>query len=354
MIEAVGYHKYFSEKYIPNLDGLRAISILLVIIHHIPKFTAHPILERFQQNGRFGVYLFFAISGLLIAQLALQEKKLTGFFNIKNFYIRRTLRLFPLYYVVMAIVCILVFGFRVFPPNETQSFLEKLPSYLFYYSNLGDIGGHFSLLWSLAVEEQFYLIFSLVFFFCSLRLSFGIFLTLLFLHVLSLWEFITVKYLGRVLIQQGTILMGVCFAYLLQKKGFYEVLQRFFGNKIVLWCLALFFIVFLFLYSDNAADPPPLYFEVLIALFVAMAAISPPLPILENPIFAYIGKISYGIYLLHTIILFAVKRFVTDEPLMTFLVGLPLILAVCSLSYEYFEKYFLKLKNRFKSSNGSA
>lgn len=351
VFEPTPYPTFQAEKHIPNLDGLRGISILLVMIHHIPPVRAE-FLKNFQYNSRIGVYLFFAISGFLITRLALRELAITGTFNIKNFYIRRSLRLFPLYYTVLAAVCLMVFVFNVYPQEIKQQFAEKLPSYLFYYSNLaGPIGGPFSLLWSLAVEEQFYLFFSLVFLFFPKWVSFTTFATLAGLQAtMPLWtplfndNFTLLMAIGL----PGPIFLGVCFAYCVDNPIFYSYFSRLFSNPSCLATLGI--LLMLYLYFNGETFPIPdwtLY--TLTALLVVACGISPSLSIIDGPFLSYVGKISYGIYLMHTIVFYGVKKYVSDSSLVVLLIGGALTIWIASLSYEHYEKFFLKLKNKFST-----
>ena len=350
MYHTASYDQFQTAKHIPNLDGLRGISILLVMLHHIPVVSTH-FLQKLQQNGRLGVALFFAISGFLITQLALRELKSTGSFNIKNFYIRRSLRLFPLYYTVLAVVCILVCVANVYPADTRKHFAEKLPSYLFYYSNLtGPISGPFSLLWSLAVEEQFYLFFSLAFLFFPKTVSFSIFVILTALQfTMSLWTpyFDDNATLLRLIGLPGPIFLGVLFAYLFESVSFYNFFSRYFGNRFAL-TIVITIVAFYLMTNPSARFPiPDWMFNTSITLLVVICAICPPLFILGGPIMSYIGKISYGIYLIHTIVFYGIKGFVSSNSLVVFLIGGLLTIAIASLSYEYYEKYFLNLKKRF-------
>ena len=146
--------------YIPNLDGLRAFAIALVLFHHAPPVAAGP-LRVLQENGRYGVSLFFVISGYLITTLLRREERARGAVRLARFYARRSLRLMPLYYVTLALYAVLVLGLHRFSAHSRELFVAKLPSYLFYYSNVvaHATEGPFFFAWSLAAEEQFYAVF---------------------------------------------------------------------------------------------------------------------------------------------------------------------------------------------------
>jgi peptidoglycan/LPS O-acetylase OafA/YrhL len=137
------------------LDGLRAVSVVVVIGCHFA--YAHAELDRGAVVGRIfdgdlGVRIFFVISGFLITTLMLQEKKRYGNVSLKNFYLRRMLRLFPVQY---AFVAFLVAIALVMPVRASTCGIITAATFTRNYACFEWIDGHF---WSLAVEEQFYLI----------------------------------------------------------------------------------------------------------------------------------------------------------------------------------------------------
>lgn len=146
---------------LPSLDGWRAISILLVLGAHTMHTSGFPqeqeALFKHAFDGHLGVRFFFVISGFLITWLMLQEEQRTGTVNLKNFYLRRALRILPVYLAFLGVLALL----QVFTPFE-QSALAWFGNLTFTtnYINDGHSSNH---LWSLAVEEQFYLIWPAVF-----------------------------------------------------------------------------------------------------------------------------------------------------------------------------------------------
>ena len=135
---------------LPSLDGLRALSIGLVLFAH-----SHPP-EELQKLafycGNLGVRIFFVISGFIITWLLLEEEKSSGAVSLKNFYIRRTARIFPAYYAYLAAVFLLDHAGLI----NSGSTIQKLLNILFL-ANYGPCEGPTGVLWSLGVEEQFYL-----------------------------------------------------------------------------------------------------------------------------------------------------------------------------------------------------
>src|SRR3954464_10540115 len=100
--------QFRANSYFGGLDLLRGLSILLVIFHHVPPPAGSSWLAVFHSNGRYGVSLFFVISGFLIATLLLRELRTLGSVSLGKFYLRRSLRLLPLYFACLALHAVLV------------------------------------------------------------------------------------------------------------------------------------------------------------------------------------------------------------------------------------------------------
>src|SRR5215831_9782405 len=139
---------------IPSLDGLRAISILLVVAGHSFDEGRSPLLfELFGHLGNYGVRIFFIISGFLITTLLLKEYTKTETISLRSFYLRRALRIFPAFYVYVAVICILaVLGVVSLLRGDV---LHAVTYTMNYHTTRGWYLNH---IWSLSVEEQFYLI----------------------------------------------------------------------------------------------------------------------------------------------------------------------------------------------------
>jgi peptidoglycan/LPS O-acetylase OafA/YrhL len=147
-------------RYIPTLDGWRALSVIGVILYHgrYDFFTGTPLLMKFASHGGIGVDVFFAISGFLICGLLLEEFTRTGDINLRRFYVRRCFRILPPYYAALIGICA-ASVFAAIPINRS----DLLGCLMFYRNYLpagmdahgGFYTAHF---WSLAVEEHFYLI----------------------------------------------------------------------------------------------------------------------------------------------------------------------------------------------------
>jgi peptidoglycan/LPS O-acetylase OafA/YrhL len=153
---------------IPSLDGLRAISISLVVLSHLNgtggfPLSGHPLLGLVDW-GTLGVRVFFVISGFLITGLLLKEIDATGGVSLRHFYFRRTMRIFPAYYVY--ILCMLVAAALGLVSLQRGDVLAAVTYTMNYHQTHGWSLGH---AWSLAVEEQFYLIWPAVLYFAGVR-----------------------------------------------------------------------------------------------------------------------------------------------------------------------------------------
>ncbi|MGY0038929.1 acyltransferase family protein [Pedobacter sp. NJ-S-72] len=147
-------------KYFSGFNGLRAIAVLLVVLIFHGK-----IIFPGMYNGWIGVDLFFVISGFLITNILVKQKGTTNFFS--NFYLRRSIRIFPLYYIVLLVAMLILYLIK-------RDQLTDLSYYFFYVQNIRAISTekYISLLahtWSLCIEEQFYLVWPVIVYFCPLK-----------------------------------------------------------------------------------------------------------------------------------------------------------------------------------------
>src|SRR5436309_834307 len=152
--------KAVTARRMPQLDGVRALAVLAVLVHHYLS-AAWPVLDRAGTSlGFLGVKLFFVLSGFLITGILLEGRLAddtpegrSRLRFLRQFYIRRFLRIFPLYYVVVALALIC----NIAPARQIAIWLLTYTVNI-YFSIVGEFPRHFSHLWSLAIEEQFYLV----------------------------------------------------------------------------------------------------------------------------------------------------------------------------------------------------
>ena len=352
--QVVGHH------YMPQLDTLRAIAVILVIISHW--FSAEHVFNRFTSNGTLGVTLFFVLSGFLITGILLRNKtdvqkgfSTSGAFKI--FYIRRSLRIFPVYYLLLVVLVLF----------NIASVRESFWWHFFYASNFffwakGEFGGSLSHLWTLSVEEQFYLIWPAIILFIPVKNLPAAFVLGILTAIIFRFLVITPQNeLGRFLMPGSldSFCIGALFAY-----GRYlttATYQRYAKSKNFLVIVAVVLLAFVHtsIYKNaNWFFKPDYYFIISISFGVLIDKVAdtvtyPPLGIfLNNKILQYIGKISYGIYLFHNFIPFFYglplpKSF---EPVSLYIIQIcrfGILIAIASLSWFLFEKPLLKLKDRF-------
>lgn len=146
-----------SNLYIPSLDGMRAVAFLLVFVAHAQPFKVLP--------GGFGVTVFFFLSGYLITTLLRAEAQQTGTVSLRTFYLRRVLRIFPPCYLTVTIVAALALAGLVY---NRESYASLVSAFLYFsnYWNIlgwGNLPAGLGILWSLAVEEHYYLLFPLLY-----------------------------------------------------------------------------------------------------------------------------------------------------------------------------------------------
>ncbi|WP_394847811.1 acyltransferase [Pendulispora brunnea] len=348
------FESYLRTTRFASLDGLRCLSILPVIWHHA---TPRP-LEGILGRGPFGVDLFFAISGFLITTLLLREGE--GI-SLKNFYVRRALRIFPLYYAVLGLYALR--GWLLLPDSPLRNhFLRNLPFYSTYTSNWFvdfDVPHAivFGFSWSLAVEEQFYLVWPWV-----VRKRGPLHLPAVFMlgcivldYALEhghLAAYIDSAGLGhRMLTSIATpICLGAVVAYVLHFRKSFSAADTMLGRR----CSAP--ILLLALAGLLAADGTPLFvIHIVMALLVASVCIRGDhglAKLLDIPMLRLVGVVSYGMYLFHVSVITGVKWLLPDAwrlaPVL-FVLATCITFAIAWASYRFFEMPFLGLKNRFRS-----
>ncbi len=354
------YADFRHSRFFGSLDGLRAFSIIGVIWFHawwgtpyFAKLSAIPVLRQ----GSYGVDVFFVISGFLITTLLLREQARFGTISIRDFYMRRALRIWPLYYATIALYVVLIVGFE--KGLREATFLHYLP-YFLTYTYTWFISPHwptgpFNLAWTLATEEQFYAVWPLVLRFVRGAWSSVVIVALVLLRIAAGYGW-TNYFLRPGLLPSRIVLsasIAICFGVLLaqalhSEAGFrrlYVLLGRKWSAPAAAAALAIC------LYPKH-----PQW----LASYLATAALVGACVIREDsglawllrfrPL-AYMGVLSYGMYLLNSVSVNAAERGLEKvgfaNPILTFLLSLALAMGAAFLSYRYFESRFLALKKRF-------
>jgi len=355
------YARFREVRFFGSLDGLRALSIIGVIWFHswwstpfYPTLEALPVLRQ----GEWGVHIFFVISGFLITTLLLREQKRSGTISIRDFYIRRSLRIWPLYYSVVAIYAVIMLTFQR-GSDRSHTFFHYLPGFLTYtYTWVITPNwptGPFNLAWTLATEEQFYVFWPFV-----LRFFRGIWPLVVMIAVIALRLAAGYGWTNRVLPPQSLparivlsiavpICLGVLLAQALDSERGFRWLSVILGGKwaapAALAALAICLI---------PEHPSKLAASLATAALVGACVIREDnglAPILKLRPIAWIGVLSYGMYLLNSLSVYTVRMALGKlgliHPLIVFPCGVSVTVAAAFLSYRYFETPFLELKKRF-------
>ena len=350
------YQEFRALRMFPSLDGLRCLCIIPVVFHHTAPSKASQLLAR----GFLGVDMFFIISGFLIVTLLLRERDQRGEFLLRKFYIRRALRIMPLYY---GIVILLTLAFATIASNGSQAnaFFGELPYYATFTSNWIQAATMFALAWSLAAEEQFYLLWPPVEKIAARPIP--IILALIFVsQLIQFHELDSVFYaifgrtpLESTMFYQSTfspMLFGVLLAHLLHERRSYELIAPLFSFRFAsLGFLSLLLLSIIFMPEDLKGLPRPLL-QLLMTLLLASCVICPNHilgRLLDQKQVKRIGAISYGIYLLHMFAMYIAEVALSRLDLTQYLlfpVTLALAIAMAEISYRYYEQPFLRLKSR--------
>ena len=350
------HERFLTRSYFSSLDGLRCLAILPVIWHHS---TPRP-LPGLLGKGPAGVDLFFCISGFLITTLLVREKARFGSIRLRAFYARRALRILPLYYVVLASYVL----YAVTLPASSAPrahFFRTLPYYVTFTANwFGSFAvTHpilFAFSWSLCIEEQFYAFWPWLV--DKLPRS-GALVAMLGLIALDYFTergalafALPPGSLGeRVLTSFATpIGLGAVLALALDSTRGFAFLEPFLAR---IWNAPLALLSVLALLAWPSA--PLFVFHLGLAWLVAACAVNERnglAALLTARAPSYVGRVSYGLYLLNSTAIALVHRAFpgrVESSLFVFTLGLPLALALASLSHRFIEAPCLRLRARFRA-----
>lgn len=335
--------------YRPELDILRFGAFLLVFLHHalphatIDYFTsdygifkqAASLLAGIARAGALGVDLFFALSAYLITELLLRERRSHGAIDIRAFYIRRILRIWPLYYFALLI---LVPAMSILPGEHMP--WSYLASFALFGGNwacaaCGYPPSSFALLWSVSIEEQFYLTWPWLVRLGTDRLRVIAYSMLAVATVTRLMLVIRdVHHPGiwcNTLARLDPIAGGALLACFLN-----GTIPKHSARARVVWIgFGAVLLIGAGAVGGNEGWPVLVTYPLSAAASVAIIFGTLGSRVRAG---AHLGKISYGLYVFHA----AVIRIVSSPVL-----ALPLTIAVAALSYRYLESPFLRLKDRF-------
>jgi peptidoglycan/LPS O-acetylase OafA/YrhL len=354
-----------SAKHLPQLDGVRGIAILLVVACHYFWFPTVPALRQLSMMraanlGWTGVDLFFVLSGFLLGGILIDQKGSEGYF--RRFYLRRAARILPLYYSWL-----LISPFLAGWGDPDLAYLVFAQNWMMAVFNRSHGGGLF-ISWSLAVEEQFYLVLPFLISYLSRR---G--LTVLLIAFVALQPLIRVIALPLVRSATSILILpvthgdglaiGVLLAIALRNQAAKDFYRRY-RRGIAAFAIGLaFYTATSLFYIGTNQDPraTPFFFPVaLVYGWIVFECVAVPGSLaarfcMLTPL-RFFGKISYCLYLTHWLVMLAIEQwaighraiaFVTPGALLRFTVvcgalSLGIASALCWLSYRFFEQPILR------------
>lgn len=351
-----------SAKYIKSLDGVRAIAALLVLVFHFSQYAIFQsdlgkMLQKIGFLGQTGVSLFFVLSGFLITRILFDQIHSSHYW--KNFIIRRSLRIFPLYYLYL--IC----EYFITPYlTNTQSPDISLQWYYWFY--LQDFATTFRWpsagpkhFWSLAVEEHFYLAWPFIVLYYKIKKLIQPIIAILIISALirlflAYFDYQTYFFTFA---RMDEIALGALLAWMeknqklnfFQQKTFYATLLLLGAISVILWGLfSSDGLLVLQVFKYNLISI--LYF-LMIGKIITLNHNHWLSRLLCSSFFSYTGKISYGLYVYQaTAVIWGLRQGYANKPLLFLASLIFFCYLIATISFYLFEQPILKLKNRFTYS----
>ena len=362
---------------IPSLDGLRALSIVLVMsLHTVQRYGAehpkHPpgLLWSVVFNGSLGVYIFFVISGYLITRLLLHERQTRGGISMSGFYLKRAFRILPPLYVYVGVLALLSAAGRLALTRW------DIVSALFFFHNyaIGSTCWAIEHFWSLSVEEQFYLIWPVILILClrlqgrrgndrAAAIAVAAIVLSPLVRILSFRTHEALLHDSAGFHMHADALMFGCAAALLEGTARFERVYRAVTRVWWLPVVGLAIGSYLEMRFQNYWNFPfgETYTGLLLAFFLLWTVRNADSLLgraLNAPVITHIGVLSYSIYLWQTLFLHHLNGSVFTSaawPSAAWLGRFPLnwiaIVAVAEISYRVVEQPSLRLRNRLLRSS---
>lgn len=338
-----------------GLDGLRAIAISLVVLLHASKlagFPQNPLLLAVAGVGGFGVTVFFVVSGFLITHLLITEQQRTGVISMRRFYVRRAFRILPAAYAYVFIVSLIAWSVGVALGGP------EIASSLLFVRNLTEGSALTAHFWTLAIEEQFYLIWPVVLWMCPPRMR--LWVTLLLCVVAPVWRQANMELAGAAQLNWGradfrydALLAGGVIA-ILRAEGRCTVarklVSRYSGSFVSLAVLLVVGIVF---FAEGnlpgwiGVAIPSLQYSLLAIITLGVVDGESPWirRLLDVKPLVAIGRLSYSLYLWQQPFLLPW----TGANSLAVLFSLAAALLAAAASYSMVERPFLRLRESWQT-----
>jgi len=350
------------------LDGLRSLAIVSVLLFHYVNNAIEPqqansvdrILRAMTSFGWIGVDLFFVLSGFLITRIILDNIRTANFFKV--FYIRRSLRIFPIYFLLLLLYVIIS---QIITNKEgLKMFQYPIPVwyYALYIQNYAmgvqhNFGPQFlTPTWSLAVEEQFYLVFPFLIYLCRKQFRIPLMLTLVLIAILTRSFLHTNFYAYYTWLPSriDSLTVGALLATIKTTDYFKARVSAIVGSAKMKYALIGMFLVLILL---PEIFPIPIAFKFTIVAFAFGILLFLVLDFgflnrfLSNRLLVFIGTISYGIYIYHQMVNYLLHwiyfrkdtSFITAEEKLVTMVSVIVTIIMAWASYRYFEYPLIKI-----------
>lgn len=350
-VEHPSHTASFTFRHFPQLDGLRGLAILLVIVCHVLQFGSGMHVGGSGGIGGLGVLLFFVLSGFLITGLLDREKIQTATISLSAFYIRRVLRLFPALFCFLAVLSLLIVLGIV-----TDTSWRTVAACLVYVRNIRGQGLSTAHIWSLSIEEQFYLFWPCIMLavnrVAALRIAVAGVLAVSVVRMVGI-QLEWAPYNGGAFYERSwfrfdSILIGGVIALLLSQSISLGKLRPYLSGvalPVLLWPAILVWTV----WGESVSQVWYLTVQTILAALIILNLIlakeSAYLRAFSHPLVGWFGRISYSWYLWQQI--FTVFASPSWLGLRTFPVNVAASLLLAVASQRFIERPFLKMKDRF-------
>lgn len=349
-------------KYYKNLDGLRGIAALSVIIYHFfhdnpisYNISQYPILHTITNLMQHGVTLFFVLSGFVITRILINTKQQENYFS--QFYKKRALRIFPLYYLYLFVF---FWTLSFLPQTGINTDNDSFFSVFFFLQNLDWITGFRSIApghyWSLAVEEHFYFLWPLIVFIIPNNRITRLTIILIILSLPLKYYFYTsgIDINHNTFSRYDSILLGALIAMFEQNPNYsLERIRKVFKSEILV--LVILVLTGFIIYSFQKEFPlvkesfKHIILGVLSAIFIFRLINEKEdnwlYQFLTTDKMQYLGKISFGLYVWHMLIIQIMVYIGFKNPIVDLVLTIAFSILFAHLSYFYFERFFLQLKS---------
>lgn len=375
---------YKEIKYFKGLNALRFLAAYLVVLHHAEQIRFKNEIFNLKEfslfnNGGTGVTFFFVLSGFLISYLLLKEQKQTGEILIKQFYVRRILRIWPLYFLLVILGTLIIpYLLNIIHHSYEMpyAFKDVILYYVFFSPFMVNIlFGHHLLepLWSIGVEEIFYIMWAPLFKFLKTHILF-IILSIIILKVILLMIAPSLELSSNAMkvisvLEFESMAIGGLAAYIIYNRKNEIESSLVFSKPVQILLLLYVFLQFTGVryLTENFVFFDYLYQSAIVSKILLTCAFAwliinisinrKSILKLDNKVFNHLGEISYGIYMYHMIVIFAIILILKNQltalnnitaTIVFYSILTTLVILISFISKRVFENYFLSLKSKFR------